>query len=190
MKNIHFNMHDFHQATSLSSAHNTRYNGGHCFGIESAHFFMLTLARMRNPRWVLLALIALSLHLLLPFAHALSMPSQLDQLLAQNTCRTFGSAANTKGSTSPVSADQPTNLTATTSIPGTTNPESAPAASGLPMCAICAVQASSTLAPPPALTALPSFREHVSSLRLMRFEGSFIADPIYTLPPSQAPPQL
>ncbi|WP_348945936.1 DUF2946 family protein [Chitinibacter sp. FCG-7] len=119
-----------------------------------------------------LALLALVMYLLLPFAHAYTMQS--DPLAALNQlCST---------SSSKITASTPANLQTNSST-------DSPSAHGMPACPSCAVQAGNHLAPPPAPSALPSIREHVSSLRLTRTEGFFIPTSIYTLPPSHAPPQ-
>ncbi|QLG89684.1 DUF2946 family protein [Chitinibacter bivalviorum] len=121
----------------------------------------MSLRFYRRTSFACLALIALCLHLLLPFAHAMQLSS--DPLAGLTLC-----SAAKNGQSIPL--DSPTSHSSTM------------------QCPICVASAGTHMAPPPAPSALPSIREHISPLRLVRIEGFFTPTHPYTLPLSHAPP--
>ncbi|MBE9610991.1 hypothetical protein [Chitinilyticum piscinae] len=116
---------------------------------------------LRRPKRVALALMALVLHLLLPFAHALERS-------------TLASGTPVLCSVVPLS-------------PVTPEPDRH-AAPVLPLCPVCVGTSGLVLAPPPVPPALPSLHHAASLLRLAGTEGFFLAAPDRVLPPAQAPP--
>ncbi|QLI82323.1 DUF2946 family protein [Chitinibacter fontanus] len=123
----------------------------------------MQLRRFQTVSLVCIALVALCMHWLLPFAHAAQMQSSQSGLDGLVLC----SVAAGKQATS-----APTQTADTGMLP----------------CPICVSSAIQHLAPPVAPSVLPSAREHASSFRLVRNEGFFIPTASYTHPQSHAPP--
>lgn len=122
----------------------------------------MQLRRFQAVSLVCIALLALCMHLLLPFAHAVQTTNQQSGLDGLVLCSVAAK------------------------LPATTPDH--PPETGIMPCPICISSASQHLAPPVTPSVLPSAREHASAFQLVRNEGFFIPTAIYTLPQSHAPP--
>ncbi|WP_373976296.1 DUF2946 family protein [Chitinibacter sp. SCUT-21] len=118
--------------------------------------------RLKTRGIYCIALIALCMQMLLPFVHAMQMRDAASGLSGLTLCSVNSPSQDTD--------------------------RKLPAVNGQMQCPICIASAAHHPAPLSAPSVLPSVREHISSLRLVRYEGFFIPKIPYTLPLSHAPP--